>query len=43
MKKLLAAIALSLIAGAASAQWPTKAIALIVPFPPGGFTDTIAG
>jgi len=47
MKKLLipiASIAFGLIAaGAVQAQsWPTKPVTLVVPFPPGGSSDTIA-
>ena len=41
VKKLLAALALGLATSAAGAQ-PTKAIRLIVPYPPGGPLDTVA-
>jgi tripartite-type tricarboxylate transporter receptor subunit TctC len=42
-RKLLAAAALSTLAGAAFAQapWPTRAITMIVPFPPGGLADAV--
>lgn len=43
MKKLLTAFVLGVAALTASAQsWPTKPIRLVVPFPPGSATDTIA-
>lgn len=45
MKKLFAATVLALLAGFAGAQapaYPSKPITLIVPFPPGGSTDTAA-
>lgn len=42
-KKVLSAIALGLVAVAANAQaWPSKPVTLLVPFPPGGSTDTLA-
>ena len=45
MSRLLAAIVLTLIAGIAGAQaqsYPARTITIIVPFPPGGSTDTVA-
>ena len=45
MRKLVIAIVLTLFAGIAGAQaqpYPSRSITLIVPFPPGGSTDTIA-
>ncbi len=42
-KRLLALAALSLAAGAASAQsWPTQTVRWIVPYPAGGGTDVVA-
>jgi tripartite-type tricarboxylate transporter receptor subunit TctC len=43
MKSLMAGIALAAFAGIAGAQsYPTRAVTLISPFPPGGSTDTTA-
>ena len=44
MKKILAALALCLLAGWASAQaaWPNRAVRIVVPFPAGQTTDVIA-
>ena len=42
MRKLAVAILLALAAGVAGAQWPLRPVTLIVPFPPGGSTDTTA-
>ena len=43
MKQLVLAIALALSAGIVGAQsWPQRPVTLIVPFPPGGSTDTTA-
>lgn len=44
MKKLLTTLVLGLAtaAGAYAQAWPSKTVTLVVPFPPGGSTDTIA-
>ena len=45
MKRLIAAFALSILAGIAAAQaqpYPARAVTLISPFPPGGSTDAVA-
>ena len=44
MKKFFtaAALGLALVAGAQAQAWPAKPVTLLVPFPPGGSTDTVA-
>lgn len=45
MRKYLAALALTVLAGIGAAQaqtWPVRSLTLVVPFPPGGSTDTAA-
>ena len=44
MRKLLsiAALGLALCTAVQAQQWPQKPVTVIVPFPPGGSTDTIA-
>ena len=44
MKRFLAAIAVGLAAAstACAQAWPSKPVTLVVPFPPGGSTDSIA-
>ncbi len=42
MKKLLALAALAFAIQTPAQAWPDKALTLVVPFPPGGSTDTLA-
>ena len=44
MKKLLSALMMGLLATASvhAETWPTKSVSLVVPFPAGGSTDTVA-
>ena len=42
MKKILIAFVLGCAASPGAFAWPDKPVTMIVPFPPGGSTDTIA-
>ena len=42
MKKALAGLALGLVVAGQAFAWPTKPVTVIVPFPAGGSTDTLA-
>ena len=42
MKKILMALAAGAALSTAAAAWPEKTVTIVVPFPPGGSTDTVA-
>ncbi|TMH32072.1 MAG: tripartite tricarboxylate transporter substrate binding protein, partial [Betaproteobacteria bacterium] len=42
MARLVAALALAVLAFAAQAQYPTRPIRMLIPQPPGGANDTVA-
>jgi tripartite-type tricarboxylate transporter receptor subunit TctC len=42
LKRVFVALSFTLCAGAAHAQYPTKPITMVVPFPPGGTSDALA-
>ena len=42
MARLVAALALALLAGVALAQYPTRPVRVLIPQPPGGANDTVA-
>ena len=42
MRRLLAALAVTLALASQAFAWPTKTVTVVVPFPPGGSTDSVA-
>jgi len=42
MRKLLAALAMGLALTTQALAWPTKTVTIVVPFPPGGSSDSVA-
>jgi tripartite-type tricarboxylate transporter receptor subunit TctC len=42
MNRLLAALAVTFALASQAFAWPTKTVTVVVPFPPGGSTDSVA-
>ncbi len=42
MKNIFAALAVGLAISTQALAWPTKPVTIVVPFPPGGSTDSVA-